>query len=395
MNVSKLPLKLGLTVDLGNYGNDPNGRGEYVKWFADDTSGDGPKMLHVYMIDRHIHSKPGVFTQDDVKRLEDELGRLSLFLRKFPQVELISFQFPYNQLSPELKCIENMDELYGSSQMNTQRKRLLEGGKIIDVEKAEEMVFDFLRILCMTDFNSLKHYPIALFHAGGILPNDLIDKNHDDYESFVDLRRKLLNNQLDYHKSLLCETRDQKVIIGWENIPIWDSVFHNSKDVSKRNIQDYQWLTEHSFEDFESRLALGGVHTIDIPHVVMDSYYYAENELNFFSMEMLRKEFMGVPSSLISPESYIRTASEFFKNRGRSTSEIIYHLADCNGLFGNNEGVRIGVENSVINWRSLVNAIRQNTPDSYGAIEIQHGHLRENYDGYIRNSLKSFFSYCE
>ena len=395
MNVLKSPLKLGLTVDFGNYGNDPQGRGEYVKWFAGDTSGDGPKMLHVYMIDRHVHTNPGIFTSDDVKRLEDQLGDFALFLEKFPQIDLVSFQFPYNQLSPELKCVEDMDKIYGSEELNTQRKRLLESGKIVDVEKSDEMVFSFFDILHKTNFNSLRYNPIVLFHGGGILPYDLINNKNDNYDLFIDLRRKLLSHQLDYHKSLLYQTKDKNVSVGWENIPIWDSDFHDSKDASKRNIPGYQWLTEHAFEDFESRLTLGGVHIIDIAHVAMDSTYYSQDKLKFFSMEMLRKEFEGVPDSLVSSEEYIRIASEFFKSRDMPTSEIIYHIADCNGIYGNNEGVVIGVEDSVINWRNLVNAIRQHTPGSYGAIEIQQGHLRENYDSHIRTSLRNFLSYCE
>lgn len=395
MDILKSPLKLGLTVDFGNYGNDSQGRGEYVKWFAEDTSSDGPKMLHVYMIDRHVHSKPCIFTSDDVKRLEDQLGDFALFIENFPQIDLVSFQFPYNQLSPELKCVENMDKLYGSSESNTQRKRLLESGKIVDVEKSDEMVFSFLDILHKTDFNSLIYNPIALFHAGGILPYDLIHDKKDNYDLFIGLRRKLLSHQVDYHKSLLYQTKDKNVSVGWENIPIWDAVFHDPKDTSKRGVKDYQLLTEHAFEDFAIRLALGGIHTIDVSHVVMDSHYYSQNKLELFSMEMLRREFDEIPKSLISPENYIKIASGFLKDRGRPTSEIIYHLADCNGLYGHNEGVRIGLEDSIVDWKNIVNAMRKYTLDSYGAIEVQNGHLKESYDSHVRISLRNFLSYCE
>ena len=198
MDVSKSPLKLGLTVDLGNYGNNPQIMGEYIKWFADDTSGDCPKILHVYMIDRHIHSKSGIFDSDDVARLEDRLGNFSLFLEKFPQVEVVSFQFPYNQIPPELKCVERMDQLYGSQEGNTQRKRFLGEGKIVDIEKAHEMIFSFLNLVSKTDFSSLKSHPIVLFHAGGVLANDLISRDFDDdYLKFISLRRILLDDQLD------------------------------------------------------------------------------------------------------------------------------------------------------------------------------------------------------
>ena len=193
MDISKSPLKLGLIVDLGNYGRDPQGRGSYVQWFADDTSGEGPRMLHVYLIDRHLHSQLGVFTKDDVKRLEDELGSFSLFLDNFPQVELVSFQFPYNQLPPELQVVENMDVLYGSVRKNTQRIRLLEEGKVVNIEEAKEMVRSFLGIVSRTDFSSLKYNPVVLFHAGGILPDDLVVRSIEE-ERFMDLRRKLLKD---------------------------------------------------------------------------------------------------------------------------------------------------------------------------------------------------------
>ena len=394
MDISISPIKLGLTVDLGNYGNNPKERGEYVKWFAEDTSGDGPKMLHVYTTDRHIHSQPGIFTLDDKARLENELGKFALFLNKFPQIDLVSFQFPYNQLPPELQVVNNLDGLYNSKDNNPQREKLLEGGKIIDVERANEMVMTFLSVLSETDFNSLKYYPVVLFHAGGILPYDLIREEKGDVDRFINLRRKLLNDQLSYHKLLLNEFNEKKVVIGLENIPIWDGVFHDPRDINKRNNQLYQWLSEHAFEDFESRLVLEGVHNIDIPHVAMNSAYYSQHMEEFFSMEMLRKEFSGIPFSLRSIRDYIKIVSNFFEQKGKSMDRIIYHIADCNGIWGDNEGVPIGIENSIIDWRDVIDAIRQYTPNSYGAIEIQHGHLKENYDTYIRQSLKKFLSFC-
>ena len=220
-----------------------------------------------------------------------------------------------------------------------------------------------------------------MFHANGILPDDLVVRNVEE-EKFIDLRRKLLEDQLSYHQLLLNEISGKKVIIGLENAPIWDAAIRGS-----------QWFSEHAFEDFESRLILGGVHTIDIPHTAMNSAYYSQSERRFFSMEMIRGEFSGVPASLRSVGNYIKVASEFFRKVGRSSSEITYHIADCNGLYGNNEGVIIGAEGSVINWKDAINSIRKYTPGSYGAIEVQNGHLKENYDSHIRMSLKNLLSF--
>jgi len=397
MDISRFPLKLGLTVDFGNYGSDSEGRGEYVKWFADDTSGDGPKMLHVYVIDRHVHSSPNRFHLGDIRRLEDVLGKFALFLKGFPQVELITFQFPYNQLPPELNVVSNMDELYGSADENLQRKRLLEDGKIVDIEEADYMIESFLEIVSRTDFSSLKFDPIVLFHAGGILPTRLVgihgNSFNEDFITFGNLRRRLLDDQLDYHRGLLNQFSGKKVTIGLENAPIWDVGFNNSDDAKEQSLKSYQWLSEHAFEDFEDRLSLGGTHTIDIPHTAMDSAYFSQKSLRFFSMEMLRRSFGEIPPSLSSVRNYVKRTSEFFKKRGRPTSEITFHLADCNGLFGDNEGVIIGSKGSVINWRDFIGAVSEHTPGSYGAIEVQNGHVRDNYRTHIVESLANLLGY--
>ena len=388
MDISKSPLKLGLTIDLGNYGINPSEKGEYIKWFADDTWGEGPKILHVYTIDRYVHNKSGVFTFQDKKRLEDEIGKFALFVgENFPQVEVITFQFPYNQLPSELGTLFDLDFLYGSIELNTQRNRLEAEGKLLNLGKAQEMVLSYLDVVSNAPFSYLLHPPIVLFHSGGILPNDLITSDRGlDINNFIKVRNELINRQTNYHKTLLNYVNEKNIIIGLENIPIWDNC----------TSPHLQWLSEHAFEDFENRFILGGIHAIDLPHVAMNSAYFSQDKLKFLSMEMILDEFDGVPPSLKSIKDYIMIASNFFaKKTNNDIPKIIYHVADCNGLYGDNEGVCIGIKDSVINWKDFVDAVKNFTPGAYGAIEVQNSHLKENYDSHVRQSLRNFLSYCE
>jgi len=384
INLSNSPLKLGLTIDLYNYSN-KNSRGEYIKWFADDTSGEGPKVLHVYTIDKHVHEKDGIFTLEDRKRLEDRVGEFSVFIKEnFPQIDLVSFQYPYNQLPPEILVLSDLDKLYGSKKDNSTRNKLISQGKILNLDDAKEMILSYLDILSNSDFSSLKYQPTLVLHAGGILPSVLADRQKIRHFNLI--RERLQKYQVEYHTSLIKYVSDKNVVISLENIPIFD----NGDSYSD------QWLSEHCFEDFAERFKHGGIHTIDLAHLVMDVAYFNQDKLKVFSLDMIKEEFGTVPPSLTSVQNYVKIASNFLKdNLENKYPRIIYHLNDCNGFLGDNEGLQIGVENSLMPWKNIIKTMMTYTPDAYAALEIQNGHLKENYDRCIRQSLKKFLNYCE
>lgn len=391
LDLSNSPLKLGLTVDLNNYGINPE-RGEYVKWFSEETNGEGPKILHVYTIDSHVHKDKGIYIRDDKERFEENIGNFADFIKtKFPQVDLISFQFLYNQLSIELEAIFELDNIYGSSDKNVQRDFLLNQGKILDIENAHEMLLSYLDILSESDFSSLKYPPMVVLHAGGIMPNDLA-KDYHNLNLFREIRRKLRINQIEYHNTLFNYIKKKNVLISLENIPAWDSIVSRDVQGNKISIEN-QWLSEHAFEDLEDRLKIGGGHTIDLAHSAMNIGYFNQDSLKIESLEMIKNEFEGIPDSLTSIEQYIKKASQLLDSK--EYPKIIYHLCDCNGLSSENEGVAIGSENSFINWQDVINIIRTYTPSSYGALEIQGGHLKENYESKIIKSLQNFLDYCK
>lgn len=119
-------------------------------------------------------------------------------------------------------------------------------------------------------------------------------------------------------------------------------------------------LIDIAFEDIRPRIGGNGF-VLDLSHAAICSEYFRQNNASYKVLDSYKKEYGGVPESLLSVESYIK----------RAAGNIRWiHLNDADGIGGDNEGRELGVENSIIDLRRIIKTITDEVKEPAGVIEI-------------------------
>jgi hypothetical protein len=197
---------------------------------------------------------------------------------------------------------------------------------------------------------------ILVVHQGIKLPAKMIDSMSMD--QLLDFKKKLKKKAKEGYDWLTSYLQGSKLIVMLENSPpscAGDGSYH---------------FYDLAFEDLAGRIGTNGF-VLDVSHAAMCVEYYNQGEqdkqarITFPALELLRKEHKGIPPSLKSMESYAKVA-------GKNTRWI--HLNDANGIMGNNEGLPIPAEKSIINFKKLIAAIEKNIAEPIGVLEIVGSH---------------------
>ena len=137
-------------------------------------------------------------------------------------------------------------------------------------------------------------------------------------------------------------------------------------------------MTRITFLTFEERLGDDNYFVFDFSHASLCIEYFKQDKIRFNSLEALRDENGKPPYSLQSLENYIEIAGKNIK---------WMHINDANGILGENEGKEIGINDSKINFKSIIKKIKKHVNNPKGVLEIVDGHKDYNL---ISNSLNKF-----
>lgn len=122
------------------------------------------------------------------------------------------------------------------------------------------------------------------------------------------------------------------------------------------------------FEDIEPRIGANGF-VLDLSHAAMCIKYFKQDEVKFAALESLRRKYNGIPESLQSLDKYLHKAAKNIH---------WIHVNDANGIFGENEGLAIGVDNSIIPLDKTIKTIKEKIINPLGVLEIVNSHKDYN-----------------
>ena len=182
-----------------------------------------------------------------------------------------------------------------------------------------------------------------------------VDKKELDNMSENDIDRFRLDMLTKARKSydqLIDYVKDSKLLIMLENSP--PSCANDSSE----------HFIDLAFEDLVDRIGNHGF-VFDFSHAAMCIEYFKQDKIKFAALEALRRSFNGIPESLLSMEDYIKKAGKNIK---------WMHINDANGILGENEGLVVGVEDGLIDFKKIIEAIKKYVVDPKGILEIVDSH---------------------
>ena len=199
--------------------------------------------------------------------------------------------------------------------------------------------------------NDLKQEILLVFHQGIKLPASFF-KGMSENE--IDAFREEKLRQAEKSCALLLE-----YVKGSKLVPLLENSPPSSAADSSIHFFDV------AFEDFKNRLGSRKGFVFDICHAAMAVESFRQDKIRFVGMESLRRKYKGVPDSLTSLEKYIQLA-------GKNTAWI--HLSDANGILGENEGLVIGAQGSIIDFNKAFSEIKRHVANKICVLEIVNSH---------------------
>ena len=259
-----------------------------------------------------------------------------------------------------------------------------------DDKRKFSLFFDTIRRLS----DNLCMDVIVVVHQGIKLPNASFA--HMTPAQFDAWREQKLKKAQESYRALRASLSGSKVIAALENSPPF------AGDSDRQHIMDL------AFEDFAARMDDGVANAnaksdrpsfvFDCSHAALCVEYFkhhdgsrsedarksephAQDKMNSFGLESVRRKYHGIPPSLRSVEDYVRCAGKHV---------CWMHISDANGFLPDNEGKVIGVAGSVIDFKKLFRAICAHVQDPKGVLELVNAH--KDY-GLLETSMTNIQKY--
>ncbi|MBI5332499.1 MAG: hypothetical protein HZB65_02915 [Candidatus Aenigmarchaeota archaeon] len=326
-------MHIGPTVDLRNYE-------KYYEKFKKDL-GSEPRCMEFHIIE-----------SDLTPELKQKMKLVNEFLKD--KNLAISFHCPDHPLNALTKArLENKNPDYAKlmlladalKQIKQKKFLVVHQGFIADRDVIEAMPLDVL---------------VRMKKAIKTIAAEELSIINKIFSNMTDLNTKSTADKLAKSQSDLA--------IGAEILLEQSPVFAGANKLVH--------ITDQCFEDFSNR---NFRMVMDISHIALLVHYFKQNKiaksptnkaksdlaisatkqkekLNW--MEVLKKEYNGIPKSLQSIESYLQMAKE---------KTAWFHLSDANGIYVANEGLVIKDSKSTIDWNKIIKLIKDK---EFGVLEI-------------------------
>lgn len=334
-----MKINLGPKVDLFTLEDGSYKYQQYFDKFAQDY-GRSPEVVEFQLLwDVDINNP---------KKLIHDLDSVVEYVSK-KGVSSVSFHYPAEYLPVEAEWKKRTLKELGMSEMRP-------GEGAISRAEAQENLHQTIEIITNRGFGKP---PILVVHQAGVQLEEYFKKKSlDEIDA---LREEYAKELFAGHKELLKQCGD-KLIVGLENVP---SVAYSDNE---------GYLFEQAVEHFLPRLKLGGMLVLDLAHAALCCHYQHQQGLQLQSMDSIVRQ--NYPS-LESLEKFIELAGPY--------TELI-HLCDAKGARISDEGLAIGVKNSIINWPKTIKAIEKYVKKPKAVLEIVDAHI--NYEKMVGKSLK-------
>lgn len=198
--------------------------------------------------------------------------------------------------------------------------------------------------------NDIDQDVIFIAHQGIKIPSAMIDSMSDAQLS--DMKKSLLKKASESYNWLIQYTENSRLRVSLENSPplcASDDRYH---------------FYDLAFEDIDKRIGRNNF-VFDICHAAMCIEYYKQDRMKLPALELLRKENHGIPKSLISVDNYVKIAAKNIK---------WIHIADVNGMLGDNEGLEIGAKDSVVDFKRFFETLKKYVHEPVCVLELVGSH---------------------
>ena len=267
-----------------------------------------------------------ILEKDLEQNFADKLNELKKFI-KSQRIEDIAFHSPDRLMQSVL-----FDE--HTSYLNEDKKKFF-------------FLLDELKKLS----NGLNQEILLVVHQGIKLPKGFFDgMSTSDIDTF---KMNCLKKAEESYEMMLKYTKDSGLLPVLENSPPFCAC------------EDSEHFLDLAFEDIENRLKKRRGFVFDFSHAAMCIEYFKQSKLRCEGLESLRRVHKGIPKSLLSMENYILKA-------GKNIAWI--HISDANGVLGENEGLAVGANGSLIDFTKLIALIQKEIRSPKGVLEIIGAH---------------------
>ncbi len=201
--------------------------------------------------------------------------------------------------------------------------------------------------------NELKQEIVLVVHQGIRVPRDRF-RNMGERE--IDrYRENILEKARKSYEMLMKYTKGSRLVPMLENSPPFCAS------------EPSEHFIDLAFEELKERIGSNGF-VFDFSHAAMCVEYFRQREQNkekCAGLESVRRKFNGVPESLKLMESYIKMAGKNIR---------WMHISDANGIMGKNEGLAVGAEGSLIDFKNVFDVVEKEVAKPRGVLEIVNGH---------------------